>query len=156
MSAFFLRRTIRSALRFSSIYPKPAKGQRRLPVPPHRAAGFTLVEVLVALAILAIALAAAMRTLHLTTDSAQETKLRLLATWVAQNQLAASTAKHEFPAPGISNGTLDYAGVKFAWQHNISGTPNAAFRKLEIRVTKTDDTSHALAQLTGYLVQASP
>ena len=145
-----------SPLRPNAIYSEPAEGQGPLPSPPHRAAGFTLVEVLVALAILAIALAAAMRTLHLTTDSARETKLRLLATWVAQNQLAERTAKHEFPAPGISNGNLDYAGVKFAWQQTISGTPNAAFRKLEIRVTKPDDTSHALAQLTGYLVQASP
>ena len=156
MSAFFLRREIGSALGPRPIYPEPVEGQTRLSGPPARAAGFTLVEVLVALAILAIALAAAMRTLHLTTDSAQETKLRLLATWVAQNQLAELTAKQEFSAPGISNGNLDYAGVKFAWQHNISGTPNAAFRKLEIRVTKPDDTSHALAQLTGYLVQVSP
>jgi general secretion pathway protein I len=156
MNVFFLWRTIRSALRVSPIYLKPVEGPGRVPGPLERTAGFTLVEVLVALAILAIALAAAMRTLHLTTDSAQETKLRLLATWVAQNQLAESTAKHEFPAPGISNGNLEYAGVKFAWQHNISGTPNAAFRKLEIRVTKPDDTAHALAQLTGYLVQASP
>ena len=156
MSAFFLRRKIGSALGPSPIYPEPVKGQGRLPGSRSRAAGFTLVEVLVALAILAIALAAAMRTLHLTTDSAQETKLRLLATWVAQNQLAELTAKHEFSAPGISNGNLDYAGVKFAWQHDLSGTPNAAFRKLAIRVTKPDDTAHALAQLTGYLVQASP
>ncbi len=136
----------------------PAPSTNRLaPVEgPRLSSGFTLVEVLVALAILAIALAAVMRTLHLTTDSAQGTKLRLVATWVAQNQLAERTAKREFPAPGISNGTLDYASVKFAWQHNVSGTPNAAIRKLEIRVTKPDDTAHALAQLTGYLVQASP
>jgi general secretion pathway protein I len=152
MSASSLCKKTGSPLARSPIYPGPAEGPRRLPSPPRQATGFTLVEVLVALAILAIALAAAMRTLHLTTDSAQETKLRLLATWVAQNQLAESTAKREFPAPGISNGTLDYAGVKFAWQHNISGTPNPAFRKLEIRVTKPDD----LSQLTGYLVQASP
>lgn len=156
MNAFFLQRKIGLPSGRSPNYSGPGEARGRQPSRLRRTAAFTLVEVLVALAILAIALAAAMRTLHLTTDSAQETKLRLLATWVAQNQLAESTAKHEFPAPGISNGSLDYAGVKFAWQHNISGTPNAAFRKLEIRVTKPDDTSHALAQLTGYLVQASP
>lgn len=156
MNAFFLQRKIGLPSGRSPNYSGPGEARGRQPSRLRRTAAFTLVEVLVALAILAIALAAAMRTLHLTTDSAQETKLRLLATWVAQNQLAESTAKHEFPAPGISNGSLDYAGVKFAWQHNISGTPNAAFHKLEIRVTKPDDTSHALAQLTGYLVQAAP
>ena len=120
-----------------------------------RARAFTLVEVLVALAILAIALAAAMRTLHLTTDSAQQTKLRLLSTWVAQNQLAELTARHAFPDTGISSGNLDYGGVKFAWQHNVSATPNPAFRKIDIRVTKAEDSAHALAQLTGYVVQVT-
>jgi general secretion pathway protein I len=149
MSAPFLRRMTESPPGPGAIHHWPAGA-------PRLSSAFTLVEVLVALAILAIALAAAMRTLHLTTDSAQETRLRLLATWVAQNQLADRTARHEFPAPGISSGTLDYAGVTFAWQHNVGGTPNPAFRKLEIRVTKPGDTAHALAQLTGYLVQASP
>ena len=109
-----------------------------------------------ALAILAIALAAAMRTLHLTTDSAYETKLRLLSTWVAQNQLAEMQARRVFPTPGQSNGTLDYAGIKFAWRQDVSSTPNATFRKVDIRVTRSDDTGHALAQLTGFLVQVTP
>jgi general secretion pathway protein I len=117
---------------------------------------FTLVEVLVALAILAIALAAAMRTLHLATDSARDSKLRLLATWVAQNQLAEMTAQRSSPPAGDSSGSVGYAGEKFAWQHTLSVTPNPAFRKIDIRITLDTDTSHALAQLHGYLVRATP
>jgi general secretion pathway protein I len=121
-----------------------------------RTCGFTLVEVLVALAILAIALAAGMRTLHLATDSARETRLRLIATWAAQNQLAELTARRAFPSAGSANGDLELAGEALKWQSTVSETPNPAFRKVEMRVTRADDTSYALAQLTGYLVQPAP
>ena len=58
-----------------------------------RAHGFTLLEVLVALAILSIALAAALRANMVTTDQAQAMKLKLLAQWSAENQLAELTAQ---------------------------------------------------------------
>ncbi|NDP43784.1 MAG: type II secretion system minor pseudopilin GspI, partial [Aromatoleum sp.] len=52
--------------------------------------GFTLIEILVALAILAVALAAGMRAVAQSSDSATLLKQRTLALWVAQNRLAAA------------------------------------------------------------------
>lgn len=119
-----------------------------------RQAAFTLIEVLIALAILAIALAASMRTLHLATDSAADTRQRTLATWVAQNRLAELQARRLFAPEGTSNGEIDYAGQRFSWQQTVSETPNPAFRKVEMRVT-LPGSDHALARLTGYVVQAA-
>ena len=104
------------------------------------ARGFTLIEVLVALAILAIALAAASRASAMMANSSVELRQRLLASWVAQNRLA--------------EGEVEQAGLKLTWHETVSATPNQAFRRVEIRVGAAGGDEHALARLTGYLARA--
>ncbi len=98
--------------------------------------GFTLIEVLIALAILAIALTAAVRAASVATDSANETKLRTLATWIAQNRIALVSTSAVFPPVGESNGRETMANIEFAWKQKISNTPNTAFRKIEVQVLR--------------------
>ncbi len=112
-------------------------------------AGFTLIEVLIALAILSIALAAAMRAASMATVSAEEAKLRTYATWVAQNRAAELTARRVFPVVGIENGSAEMGGIAFRWTATSNETPNSAFRKTEIAVTREDPRK--LAVLTVYL-----
>jgi general secretion pathway protein I len=113
--------------------------------------GFTLLEVLVALAILAVTLAAATRAANLMTDSASEVKQRTLATWVAQNRLAQHAARADWPETGVNTGTAEQAGMHFNWEERVTGTPNAAFRRMEIRVFADGHPDRYLAQLVGYL-----
>lgn len=115
--------------------------------------GFTLLETLVALAILAIALAAILRTAGAQTRHAEELRLRLLADWVAQNRLALHAARGDWIAVGTQNGEEIQAGVHLLWREEISATPNPAFRRIEVGVFATDDAQHALRKLTGYLVE---
>lgn len=118
-----------------------------------RQRGFTLVEVLVALAILAVALAAASRASAMMADSSVALRERLLASWVAQNRLAELQARRAWPAAGVREGEAEQAGLKLVWHETVSTTPNAAFRRIEISVGKPGDP-HRLAQLTGYLARA--
>lgn len=114
--------------------------------------GFTLIEVLIALVILAVALAAAARAASVATVSAEESKLRTLATWAAQNRLALLTATRSFLPSGIATGKSTLGGIDFEWQQTASDTPNPAFRKIEVRVFRPNDPQ-TLTNLTTYLVQ---
>lgn len=116
-----------------------------------RREGFTLVEVLVALALLAVALAAGMRALSQAADSAGNLKSRTLAMWVAQNRLAAAQLASSSPGFGQQDGSETQAGARFVWQANVTATPNPAFRRIEIVVAEPDRPAYVLARIVGYL-----
>ena len=115
--------------------------------------GFTLLEILVALAILAVALSAAMRVAGGSTNIVSEQKQRTLALWVAQNRLAEHRARGDWPDMGGSEGEVEQAGVKMRWQETVSGTPRADFRRIEVRVYGIERKDYALAEQAGFLVQ---
>ena len=118
--------------------------------------GFTLVEVLVALAIVSIALMAALRAAGQGTAAAGELRLRLLAGWVAENRLAEHRARGDWLPLGIARGTQGEAGIEFAWREEVIATPNPAFRRLDVFVSAPAEESRALARLTGFVVRPPP
>ena len=120
---------------------------------PESSTGFTLIEVLVALTILAIALAAASRAASVATDSAREARLRTIATWVAQNRIAELTATKIFPTAGTTNGRAQMAGIDFEWRQLTSETPNAAFRKIELSILRPGE-AQSLTTMNAYLTRA--
>ena len=119
-----------------------------------RRKGFTLVEVLVALAIISIALMAALRVAGAGANSVGELRSRLLAGWVAENLLAESRARGDWPAPGITRGTQRQGGIEFAWSEEVMTTPNVAFRRIDVRVFAAPEERRALAHLVGFMVHA--
>ena len=116
-----------------------------------RRRGFTLVEILVALAIIAVSLAAGMRALTQSADSATALKTRTLALWVAQNRLAAAQVATPWPGVGRTQGEAREAGARFVWRETVTGTPNPAFRKIEISVMEPDRPDYLVAHLVGFL-----
>ena len=119
-----------------------------------RGRGFTLVEILVALAIVAVALAAGMRALAQSADGATSLKARTLALWIAQNRVAGAQLAAPWPSLGTRDGDAVEAGRRFRWRETISATPNGAFRRIEVAVMAPETPDYVLARLVGYLPEA--
>jgi general secretion pathway protein I len=119
----------------------------------HRQSGFTLLESLVALAILAIALAAVLRATSASTNHVDALRVRLLADWVAQNRLALHAGRGDWLPIGTGQGEETQAGIQFVWDEKISSTPNPAFRRIEVNVAISAAPQDSLRHLSGYLVQ---
>lgn len=118
----------------------------------NRRAGFTLIEVLVALAIISIALLAALRAAGQGTNNVGELRSRLLAGWVAENLLAEHRARRDWLPLGIQRGAGRQGGLDFAWREEVIATPNPSFRRVDVRVFASAEEAHALAHLAGFVV----
>lgn len=115
--------------------------------------GFTLLESLIALAILAIALSAVLRATSASTNHVDALRQRVMADWVAQNRLALHAGRGDWLPVGTQQGEEVQAGITFIWNEKISSTPNPAFRRIEVNVASTEDPQQKLRHLSGYLVQ---
>jgi general secretion pathway protein I len=120
---------------------------------PRQTRGFTLLEMLVALTVLAIALMAALRASSAGVQNTAEIRNRLLAGWVAQNRLAEHIARRDWLAIGVVRGDESQAGMRFGWEEKIVGTPNFQFRRIEIRVFAEQQPDQALVTLSGFMVK---
>jgi general secretion pathway protein I len=113
--------------------------------------GFTLVEVLVALAVLAIALAAVMRAMAQAVDTTVSLREHNVALWVAQNRLVEHEMRQDWPAADTIDGEALMGGEKWFWREQVSTTPEPKIRRIEITVRRTADSKDTRAKLVGYL-----
>ncbi len=118
-----------------------------------RHGGFTLIETLVALAIVAIALSAAMRASSVSTDAVITMKTRTAANWVAGNVVHRMMAEKEFPELGAREGKSVQGRTEFIWRYEVSVTPNYSFRRVEVKVFEPQDTQHSVARLVSYVAR---
>jgi general secretion pathway protein I len=116
----------------------------------RRTTGFTLVEVLVAMTIVAIALMAAIRATGSLSDSAGELRRRTLAQWSAENRLAQIRVQAEWPNLGRRAFECPQAEVPMICQEDVFQTPNAQFRRVEISVYPAEGERNRLSRLVGF------
>ena len=113
--------------------------------------GFTLVEVLVALTIVAVALLAGLRAVGTMAQTGAELRMRLLAQSSAENRVAELRAARAFPGIGSRTVACPQGGVQLECVEEAKATPNPLFRRIEVRVYAGGGRDHVLAELIGIL-----
>ena len=107
-----------------------------------RSRGFTLLEVLVALVIIGVALAVAMRGALSITNTADYTRQKLLAMLTAENRLLELRLARERLEPGEEVEPCEQGGITFTCAQAVKPTPNPFFRRVEVRVFRSDDAGN--------------
>ncbi|HTQ72842.1 MAG TPA: type II secretion system minor pseudopilin GspI [Burkholderiales bacterium] len=118
------------------------------------AAGFTLIEILVALAVLAIALTATAASLGSAIDTTGALRERMLARWVAEDRLAEIELKNEWPALDTKEGDATMGGRKLHWIQETGVTPVAKLRRVVMSVVLPGGKV-PLVTLTGFVEQTN-
>lgn len=114
---------------------------------PH---GFTLLEVLVALAVVSLALVALVRAAGLSADALARERQTTLATWVAANVIADVRLGERFPAIGRSEGVMPMGTSDWYWRLEVQGSDDPAIRRLEVAVFEDPARVRPATSLTGF------
>lgn len=122
------------------------------------ARGFTLIEVLVALAIVAIGMAAVLEALTSSANTTVYLQDKTFAGWVALNRIETVRLSGSIPQAGTSNDNISYAGQSWEWQQKVTNTQIPGMVQIEIDVKPADSTAGDdrgwYASATGFMSAA--
>lgn len=112
--------------------------------------GFTLIEVMVALAIAALSLAAVAAAISQMVDAATSMRERTYASWIAQNKIAELRLANVVPDVSENSGEVDYAGRSWAWRAKISETGVENLFRVDVAVLHAD-SEDVIRTVTGFI-----
>jgi len=115
---------------------------------PH---GFTLMEILIALLILSLAIAAVIKAVNSSAANATYLRDRTLAHWVGMNTLSEQKLAPNWPNVGQKKGQSRMAGQIWYWQLTVNNTPDRNIRHLEIGVRLDQKNEAPITTLSAYV-----
>jgi len=122
---------------------------------PHRCqAGFTLLEVLVALVIVGTALGASLRAVGSLTQNSSGLRAAMMANWSAENRLTQIRLGHEWPAIGNRSFDCPQGDLPLRCEEKVSGTPNPYFRRVEVAVFADASSDRRIINLSQVVPNA--
>ena len=124
----------------------------------HRIAlsrGFTLIEVLVALSIVALSLTAVTASISQMIDAGNTMRQRTYASWIGQNRIAELRLAEQLPEVGASNGTVEYANVEWSWRAVVAETGVEQLYRIDVSVSLAGQTE-TIRTVTGFVSPPAP
>lgn len=119
----------------------------------HRSQGFTLIEVLVAVAVLALAMGAVLVSSSRYADNAIYLRDKTFASWVGHNLLNEWQIQQEWPKVGKKEGKTEMAGRDWYWNAKISKTPDPQVRRVDLNIAmEKGDKAPSILTLSAFLV----
>ena len=115
--------------------------------------GFTLIEVIVALGIIATAMAAVMMTVSANVQNATGLKERTFAHWIAMNKMNELLIQNETEWPAIkkTDGSVLMAEHEWFWEQEVEKTEVEIVRRVHIRVRVNENDEYPMTTLVGFV-----
>ena len=123
---------------------------------PDRNPGFTLLEVMVALAIVALGMMAVHAQLNRYAVGATIIENKVLASWIASNRIAELSVAPQWPPLGETQDEVDYAQRTWIWRTQVSETPVENLRRVDVSVALADQPEQLLHTVSGLIEPPLP
>jgi len=118
-------------------------------------AGFTLLEVLVALVIVGTALGAGLRAVGSLTSNSAGLRASMMATWSAENRLVQIRLGREFPEVGKRNFPCPQGDLNLICEEQVLASPNPLLRRIEVSVFDAERPTRRIVKLVQLVLRPS-
>lgn len=112
--------------------------------------GFTLVEVMVALTIVAFSLTAIAASMNQMIDAANAMRDRTYASWIAQNKIAELRLANVLPEVSSTSGEVEFANGDWSWRTVVSETGIENFFRVDVSVSHAG-SEYVIRTVTGFI-----
>ncbi len=116
-----------------------------------RLRGFTLLEVMVALAVIAIGLGAVITEASRNISNATLLEAKTLGHWVATNKIVEVQVSADWPSAGEEKGDLEMAGRDWYWRTIVIDTPDDRVKRLDVEVRTDSGSERPIVKVISYL-----
>ena len=113
--------------------------------------GFTLIEVMLAMAIFSIAGIALLSAADNNFKNLSHLENKVLANWVASNQLVAVTLNPKWPPKNNKKGKVEMAGQEWFWLQKVIKTENKNMRSVVIEIRNEEDQKLAISSMVTFV-----
>jgi general secretion pathway protein I len=113
--------------------------------------GFTLLEVLVAMAILSLGMIAVFGGMNQSLNVTTRLRDKTLANWVALNQITELQVTGEYPDAGNRRDQVEMARSEWVYEMKISNIPQIDMRRIDITVSFADSPDDILTTVIGFI-----
>jgi general secretion pathway protein I len=115
-----------------------------------RSNGFTLIEVMVALSIVALSLTAVTASISQMINTAESMRNRTYASWIAQNRITELRLATAAPEEGATNGEVEYANTDWSWRTVVSTTGVDDLYRIDVSVSLAGSDDN-IRTVTGFV-----